>query len=411
MSERTLADLKQKQALPLKVKVALTRERIRQWVHEFGEDGAYISFSGGKDSTVLLDIVRNVCGYTDIPAVFVDVPTQYPELKQFVLTFDNVTILKPKISFAQVCDKYGFPMISKEVSGTVVESRKYLKKCLTKYENDATTVQTDSIIFRSAWGIADLLGIPRRQGAEKAEPYQDLLKGIIPNEIIDAEDAPVRLKMLCGKFPHKVKGVETGEYSQMYDRSRYKFYLDAPFEISDMCCKIMKKSPVHSYHRQTGRVPMTAQMAEESKLRQTVWMRNGCNGFNLKIPTSNPLSFWTEQDVLQYIVENDLKICSVYGDVVVDYGDELEGQMTLGDFGLYDETKKYKCTGCQRTGCVLCGFGAHCEKKNESRFIKLKETHPKFYALLDVFKNNGITYREAIEWTNEHMKGRGHIYL
>ena len=132
MSERTLADLKQKQALPLKVKISLTRERIRQWVHEFGEDGCYVSFSGGKDSTVLLDIVRNVCGYTDIPAVFVDVPTQYPELKQFVQTFDNVTILKPKISFAQVCEKYGFPLISKEVSEVVYGARKYLKKCLTR---------------------------------------------------------------------------------------------------------------------------------------------------------------------------------------------------------------------------------------------------------------------------------------
>ena len=143
MSERTLADLKQKQALPLNVKVALTRERIRQWVHEFGEDGVYISFSGGKDSTVLLDIVRNVCGYTDVPAVFVDVPTQYPELKQFVLTFDNVTILKPKISFAKVCEQYGFPLISKEVAESVQGARKYLKKLLTSMDENKTIVQTD----------------------------------------------------------------------------------------------------------------------------------------------------------------------------------------------------------------------------------------------------------------------------
>lgn len=140
---RTIEDLKMKQALPLDVKISLTRERIRQWVNEFGEDGVYVSFSGGKDSTVLLDIVRNVCGYMDIPAVFVDVPTQYPELKQFVQTFDNVTILKPKISFAKVCEQYGFPIISKEVSEAVEGARKYIKKVLTRYENDATTVQTD----------------------------------------------------------------------------------------------------------------------------------------------------------------------------------------------------------------------------------------------------------------------------
>ena len=139
-------------------------------------------------------------------------------------------------------------------------------------------------------------------------------------------------------------------------------------------------------------------------------MKNGCNAFNIKRPVSNPMSFWTEQDVLQYIVENDLKICSVYGDIVEDYGDELEGQMSLEDYGLYEKQKKLKCSGCQRTGCICCSYGAHLESKEESRFLRLKETHPKFYNLLDVFKNNGVTYREAIEWTNQHLK-RGHIWI
>ena len=134
MSERTLADLKLKQSLPLSVKVSLTRERIRQWVNEFGEDGVYCSFSGGKDSTVLLHIIREVCGYKDIPAVFVDVPTQYPELKAFATSFDNVVVLKPKISFVEVCKKYGFPLISKEVAECVEGARKYLRKLLREQE-------------------------------------------------------------------------------------------------------------------------------------------------------------------------------------------------------------------------------------------------------------------------------------
>ena len=140
MANRTADDLRQKQALPLPLKIALTKDRIRQWVHEFGEDGVYVSFSGGKDSTVLLDIVRNKCGYKDIPAVFVDVPTQYPELKEFVKTFDNVTIIKPKISFMQVCEKYGFPLISKEVSECVSGARKYLRKIVDRQ----TDRQTDN---------------------------------------------------------------------------------------------------------------------------------------------------------------------------------------------------------------------------------------------------------------------------
>ena len=112
----------------------MTKERIRAWVREYGESGCYISFSGGKDSTVLLDIVRNGCGYDKIPAVFVDVPTQYPELKEFVETFENVEIIKPKMNFVQVCEKYGFPMISKEVSECVSGAKKYL----TRLREDGT---------------------------------------------------------------------------------------------------------------------------------------------------------------------------------------------------------------------------------------------------------------------------------
>nr|DAQ01151.1 MAG TPA: phosphoadenosine-phosphosulfate reductase [Caudoviricetes sp.] len=123
----TMNELYQMQSLPLNAKIEMTKQRIRDWVNEFGEDGVYLSFSGGKDSTVLGHIIRDVCGYKNIPFVFVDVPTQYPELKQFAQTFDNLVILKPKISFAQVCEKYGFPMFSKEISECVEDSRKYIR--------------------------------------------------------------------------------------------------------------------------------------------------------------------------------------------------------------------------------------------------------------------------------------------
>lgn len=93
--KHTTEELKQWQSLPLDVKIMMSCDRIREWVREFREDGTYISFSGGKDSTVLLDLVRNRCGYTDIPALFIDVPTQYPELRDFAKTFENVEIIRP----------------------------------------------------------------------------------------------------------------------------------------------------------------------------------------------------------------------------------------------------------------------------------------------------------------------------
>lgn len=127
MAKHTMSDLYQMQSLPLSAKISMTERRINEWVDEFGEDGVYLSFSGGKDSTVLGHIIREVCGYKNIPFVFVDVPTQYPELKQFAKTFDNLVILKPQISFAQVCERYGFPIFSKEISECIADSRKYIR--------------------------------------------------------------------------------------------------------------------------------------------------------------------------------------------------------------------------------------------------------------------------------------------
>ena len=115
-----LWQLQQLQGLPLEVKIRKTQERIKEWYEHF--DGqVYISFSGGKDSTVLLHIARQM--YPDIEAVFVDTGLEYPEIRAFVKTFDNVTWLKPKMNFKQVIEKYGYPVISKEVSQAIYEAR------------------------------------------------------------------------------------------------------------------------------------------------------------------------------------------------------------------------------------------------------------------------------------------------
>ena len=82
---------------------------------------------------------------------------------------------------------------------------------------------------------------------------------------------------------------------------------------------------------------------------------------------------------------------------------EIEGQLDFEDLGIFDLGKPIlKTTGCQRTGCMLCGFGAHLEKEGEGRFERLGKTHPGMLKFLDSCKNNGVTMREAIEWTNEH---------
>ena len=140
---RDLAELKMKQSLPLDMKIRLTQERVRQWINEFGEDWVYISFGGGKDSTVLLDLVRNRFGYKNVEAVFFDTGLEYPEIREFVKTFDNVTWLKPKMNFKAVIEKYGYPFISKEVSGCVGELRSWLDRNNLTWSDLMTGRQTD----------------------------------------------------------------------------------------------------------------------------------------------------------------------------------------------------------------------------------------------------------------------------
>ena len=108
-----------------------------------------------------------------------------------------------------------------------------------------------------------------------------------------------------------------------------------------------------------------------------------CNAFEATRPTSQPLSFWTEQDILHYIKKYDVPYCPVYGDIEikknVDNDKVFEGQINMIDYlGSYEPEDTLATTGCDRTGCIFCMFGCHLEKA-PNRFQRLKETHPKQY--------------------------------
>lgn len=279
-------DLIQMQSLSLDYKIIMTTHRISHW-YEHWDGQVYVSFSGGKDSTVLLHLVRSL--YPDVEAVFVDTGLEYPELREHVKTFENVTWLKPKMNFRQVVLTYGYPVISKEVSQQIYEVRH------TKSEK---------------------LRNKRLNGDEKGK---------------------------CGMLPHK-----------------YRYLLNSPFEISSACCRIMKKSPLYSYEIKSKKHSIVGTLADESSMRKQSWMKYGCNAFDMKHPQSRPLSFWTEQDVLTYLQIHNLKIPSVYGNIIADNG-------------------VLKTTGCDRTGCMFCMYGCHLDPVERNRFLRLKQTHPKVY--------------------------------
>lgn len=129
-SKHTVGDLRQLQSLPLRLKIPLTRQRIRDW-YEHWDGQVYVSFSGGKDSTVLKHIVDSM--YSDIPAVFVNTGLEYPEIQRFVREvkagkYDcfnpDVEILRPEMRFDEVIKKYGYPVASKLVARYVETARR-----------------------------------------------------------------------------------------------------------------------------------------------------------------------------------------------------------------------------------------------------------------------------------------------
>ena len=281
----TLDELKELQALPLPDKIALSKLRIVEW-YEHHNGKVCVSYSGGKDSTDLLKLVREL--YPEVPAVYVDTRLDYPEVREHVKATENVIWLKPDMNFREVIEKYGYCYPYKEAANVIYCARK---------------------------------------GAHWANNYFQGLNA-------DGSESPFKRRFI-----------------------KWHWLLDLPYKISDQCCDVMKENPMKRFHKQNGLAPYVGLMTAESWRRQRAWLRTGCNSFSTGM--SKPLSVWNEQDILRYIVENGVKIPSVFGEITE------------------DEKGKLKTTGEKRTGCIFCPIGAHLDKPN--RFERMKETHPALY--------------------------------
>ena len=115
-----ISDLRQRQALPLRAKVLMSQNRIREWYNHF-DGNVFISFSGGKDSTVLAHLVHDL--YPDVPLVFANTGLEYPEIQSFARKM-GAEFLRPKMSFSEVISKYGYPVISKENAEAIYYARR-----------------------------------------------------------------------------------------------------------------------------------------------------------------------------------------------------------------------------------------------------------------------------------------------
>lgn len=299
------------QALPLEVKILKTKARIREFISHFGQDGVYISFSGGKDSTVLLDLVRSE--YPNVEAVFSNTGLEFPEVVQFAKSFDNVTMVRPKRTFKDVIENEGYPIVSKKVANMI----RRLRMPEGKQENTKRLFLT---------GI-------KRDGTK-------------------------------------------GSYQSILPKKWYSL-IDAPFDTSERCCDVLKKEPIKTYCKSTGKLPIVGTMADEGQTRESKYLQTGCNSFYEGKEMCRPLGFWTEQDILEYIDTFKLPIASVYGEI---------RKTNCG---------KYYTTGESRTGCVFCGFGCHLEK-GENRYQRLERTHPQLHD----YCINKLGFGEVLDYIN-----------
>ena len=121
MNVYTRQDLAVMQAWPLERKIQVTQTKIIEWYRHY-DGNVSVAFSGGKDSLVLLDLARRA--FPNIPAVYVDTGLEYPEVREFVKTVSNVTWMRPEIPFTKVIERYGYPVISKDVARRIYYARR-----------------------------------------------------------------------------------------------------------------------------------------------------------------------------------------------------------------------------------------------------------------------------------------------
>ena len=304
---RTKEELDSLLQMPLEDKITMSKLRITEF-YEHYNGNIVVSFSGGKDSTVLLHLVRSL--FHDVKGVYCDTGLEYPEVKNHVKSIENIDIIRPQLSFKQVIEQYGWTYPSKETAVKIYYARKG-SKCAQYAMNGKNSDGTPS------------------------------------------------------KFRARYK--------------RWQFLIDSPFKISVKCCDVMKKKPFHDYMKQRGGGVLVGTMTSESNLRKRAWLKTGCNAFDLG--RGMPLSFWTEQDVLQYILNENIQIPAVYGDIVRDKK------------GVLITTK------LDRTGCMFCPIGVHHDK-GLNRYQLMAKTHPKIYdycinqlGLKDLLDYIGVDYR------------------
>ena len=97
---------------------------IKDTINKYGEDNFYLSFSGGKDSTVLHYLLDMAIPNNNIPRVFINTGIEYNAIVNFVKGLaandKRFIILQPTQAIKPMLEKYGYPFKSKQHSHNVM---------------------------------------------------------------------------------------------------------------------------------------------------------------------------------------------------------------------------------------------------------------------------------------------------
>lgn len=293
--KHTIGDLKQMQSLPLAAKIRMTQRRIREW-YDHWDGMVYVSFSGGKDSTVLKHIVDSM--YDDVPAIFVNTGLEYPEIQKFARAQKNVVVLRPEMRFDEVLRRYGYPVVSKEVSHAVYWARRTGTKSADWYMKRFN---------------GELLTPDGRKSPYNIEKWKPLLQ------------APFSIHSQCcdvmKKKPIKAFAKETGR----------KAIIGTMAQESRMRLTKWLKHGCNAYDSIEATSKPLSFWTEQDILHYIKRFNvSYCSVYGDIVVDTNP-----EFDGQTNIID------------------------LLGD---YQPTDKLKTTGCDRTGCIFCMFGCHLEK-------------------------------------------------
>lgn len=311
-----------KQSLPYEAKIRHAEIRAREFYNEM--DGNVHVSVGGLDSITLLLFLRSIG--INCPAVSASSLEDKSIIKVHkALGVINVPPIRPK---AKVLAEFGYPVLSKETANKIH---------LLQNPSDKNRTVRHAIIT----------GETGEYGGNRTG---------------------TRMKM-SGKWLGRFGGAD--------EEGRAHGYAAAPFKVSDKCCYYLKEKPCDDWAKEHRSSPYLGLMASEHGRREKVLMQTGCNYYGKTHARSCPFAIFNRDDILRLALEMN----EWYQEHWQEFGHERIESTIPAIYGeiVIDGEGHYRTTEAQRTGCTMCGFGIHLEKRPH-RFDRLFERNPKEWA-------------------------------